>query len=128
MSRGGGMGGGPPQDAPTGRERPNPMQGLDRLVIFHEGDEFNVTDSQDIMMSVRTDGGRTERWTPRGQEFVSASETAKGLVVRSEMESGPSRSTVYALDDDGRLVVVHTLRPPRADKSIELKMVYDRTE
>ena len=50
--------GGPPGGGRSGGssdsdgERPEPGQALARLVIFHEEDEFNVTDAQDVMQTV----------------------------------------------------------------------------
>lgn len=140
--RGGGMGGGrgaggsgrgmPPggdRTAQTDRKPPMMMQGLDRLEVFHEADEFAVTDANDILQSLRTDGRRIERWTPMGQVFETAKVSAEGIVVRSEGKDGPGRTVTYRLAEEGRrLIVVHMMRQPKSDKTVELKMVYDRAE
>jgi len=116
-------------DTPPGKKRPDMMRGHERLEIFHESEEFSVTDAMDIMQTVYTDGRRTERWTPLGQMFDTATPTGNGIMVRSEMPDGNSRSVTYTLSDTGdRLTVVHTFKPPKSDRVVTLKMVYDRVE
>ncbi|MBU0741966.1 hypothetical protein KKG45_13305 [bacterium] len=108
---------------------PAMMQGLERLEIFHEGDEFAVTDDMDILQSLYTDGRRIERWTPMGQVFETATVTGDGIVVRSEGKDGRDRTVTYTLDTEGRrLTVVHEFKPPRRDETVALRMVYDRAE
>ena len=116
-------------DAPPGKKRPDMMRGRERLAIFHEGEEFSVTDAMDVMQTVYTDGRRTERWTQLGQMFDTATPTKDGLMVRSEMSDGNSRSASYTLSDTGnRLTVIHSFKPPKSDKTVHLKMVYDRAK
>ncbi|MBC8425473.1 hypothetical protein H8E07_15240 [bacterium] len=116
-------------DAPPGKKRPDMMRGRERLAIFHEDEEFSVTDAMDVMQTVYTDGRRTERWTQLGQMFDTAVPTKDGLMIRSEMSDGNSRSATYTLSDTGdRLTVVHSFKPPKSDKTVHLRMVYDRVE
>ncbi len=116
-------------DAPPGRKPRNMMAGLDRLEIFREGEEFAVTDDMDIMQSLFTDGRSTERWTAMGQIFETATVTSDGIVVRSEATDGPGRVVTYTLKEDGnQMTVIHSFKPPKSDKTITLRMVYDRSE
>ena len=116
-------------DAPPGKKRPDMMRGSERLVIFHEGEEFSVTNARDVMQTVYTDGRRTERWTQLGQMFDTAQATKDGLVIESVMPDGNNRSITYILSDTGdRLTVIHAFKPPKSDKTVSLKMVYDQAE
>ena len=116
-------------DAPPGKKRPDMMRGRERLEIFHEGEEFSVTDAMDVMQTVYTDGRRTERWTQLGQMFDTATPTENGLMVQSRTPDGKSRSITYTLSDTGdRMTVVHSFQPPKSDRVVTLKMVYDRIE
>ncbi len=140
MGGGGGMGGGDGSQSNTrggsfGGERtgkaagagapPEMTGGRSRLVLFHEGPEFGVTDAMDISQTVTTDGRRCERWTQRGQVFETAKAESGRIVVRSEGQDGQARTTTYELNADGsELTVLTTFKPPWADKEVSLRSVY----
>ena len=137
---GGGMGGGGQSNtrsgsfggAQTGKAAgasapPEMAGGRSRLVLFHEGPEFGVTDAMDISQTVTTDGRKSERWTHRGQVFDTAKAEPGRIVVRSEGQDGQVRTTAYELNADGsELTVLMTFRPPWADKDVSLRSVYVR--
>ena len=101
--------------------------GRSRLVIFHAGPEFGVTDAMDISQTVTTDGRKSERWTQRGQVFETAVVEDGKIVVHSEGQDGQVRTTSYELNADGtELTVLMAFKPPRADKDITLRSVYVR--
>ncbi len=131
MAQGGGRGRGGAQKGgggqpPTDLRPPRVIQGLARLEIFHEAEEFAVTDANDILQSLYTDGRRVERWTEQGRVLDTATISTGGIVVRSEGESG-DRTVTYVLDETGdRLMTRHVFTPPGQKSSVTLKMVYDR--
>lgn len=144
---GGGMGGGPGMGGGGGQGNtrggsfggdqtgktagaggpPELAGGRSRLVIFHAGPEFGVTDAMDISQTVTTDGRKCERWTHRGQVFETAAVEDGRIVVRSTGQDGQVRTTSYELNADAsELTVLLTFKPPRADKDVVLRSVYVR--
>ncbi len=126
-SRGGSFGGEPAGKSAGAGAPPEMAGGRSRLVIFHEGPEFDVTDAMDISQSVTTDGRKCERWTHRGQVFETAKVEGGAIVVRSEGQDGMTRTTTYELNaDGGELTVLMSFKPPWADKEITMRSVYKR--
>ncbi len=126
-TRGGSFGGGQTGKTAGAGGPPELAGGRSRLVIFHQGPEFGVTDAMDISQTVTTDGRKSERWTHRGQVFETASVEDGRIVVRSTGQDGQVRTTSYELGADGNeLTVLLTFKPPRADKDVVLRSVYVR--
>lgn len=126
-TRSGSFGGAPTGKAAGAGAPPEMTGGRSRLVLFHEGPEFGVTDAMDISQTVTTDGRKCERWTQRGQVFETAKSESGRIVVRSEGQDGQVRTTAYELNADGsELTVLTTFKPPWADKDVSLRSVYVR--
>jgi len=126
-TRGGSFGGGQTGKTAGAGGPPELAGGRSRLLIFHQGPEFGVTDAMDISQTVTTDGRRSERWTHRGQVFETAALQDGRVVVRSEGQDGQVRTTTYELNADAsELTVRMTFKPPRADKDVTLRSVYVR--
>lgn len=126
-TRSGSFGGAQTGKAAGAGAPPEMTGGRSRLVLFHEGPEFGVTDAMDISQTVTTDGRKCERWTQRGQVFETAKAESGRIVVRSEGQDGLVRTTAYELNADGsELTVLTTFKPPWADKDVSLRSVYVR--
>lgn len=99
-----------------------------RLEIFLEGVELNVTDGLDITRLLHTDGRQDKIWTERGEVEATARWEGPALTVRW---AGPRDKTGtvrrYELSEDGATLTVTDERPlPGQDKTVKIRMVYDR--
>jgi hypothetical protein len=130
--RGGGMGGGPMSDNPPGKshdraKRPDMEAGRARLIIFAEAEEFVVTDANEIVRTLYTDGRACETWTDRGKLDEKAQIVDGEVVVVSRDERGGARTTVYAYDPEADLLTVRvSLTPPGSKTELTLRSVYAR--
>jgi len=129
----GGFGGGRQEGDDGGGRRGGAMQdpgkARERLTIYLDGDEFNVTDGNDLSTVFAVGGRSSQVWTPRGA--CSANALWEGTVLRIELSApeggrGGAERLTYALEDD-RLVVTRTVTPPGADEAVTLRSVYTRT-
>lgn len=113
-------------ERPGGLEGPG--QARARLTIFHAGEEFNVTDGNDLSTVFRCGAGDATVWTPRGPRVARA--LWEGEVLRIELrpggdDRGAAETVTYALTGE-RLVVVRSLTPPGGDEPVRLRSVYVR--
>ncbi|HRX52789.1 MAG TPA: hypothetical protein P5571_15580 [Candidatus Krumholzibacteria bacterium] len=112
-----------------GRPMEDPGKARERLTIYLDGDEFNVTDGNDLSTVFAVGGRASQVWTPRGA--CTANALWEGTVLRIELSApeggrGGAERLTYALEDD-RLVVTRTVTPPGADEAVTLRSVYTRT-
>ncbi len=126
----GGMGGGhegrSAQDPAAGRAGAQIMQRLQKLVIFHEGDELDITDGLDISRLLRTDGRPTTVWTERGQVKATATWQNNHLEVHWR-GGGADRTSRYSISADGsQFTALEEIVRPGQDKGVVLRLVYDR--
>ena len=143
--RGGGMGGGPGGGnggAPGGDEDRNTTQNrkmdprthmkkkFERLEIYINGLELNVTDGLDITHLLYTDARQVTIWTERGEAKAQALWSGDELEVRWQASNGDTaRIRYYIPSEDGQtLTVVDRLRQPDSEEFVSLQMVYDRTK
>lgn len=137
MGGGGGMRGGGGRGQEGGPENPDQARGGEearrrhaRLEIFHEGAELNVTDGLDITRLLHTDGRQDKIWTERGE--VAATARWAGPVLNVSWKSPRDKNATlrtYELSEDGRTLTVTDERPlPGQDKSVRIRLVYDRQD
>lgn len=100
----------------------------EHLEIFHEGQEFDLTNGLDITQTYFTDGRAMSVWTQQGE--MSASATWQGPVLVMEWrpsDKAPGRTRKFQLSEDGNtLTVTEERRLPGQDKPVKLRLVYDR--
>ena len=100
------------------------------LEIFHEGDEFNITNGQGLSQVLTIGSTENRIWTARGEMTAVAAYQGASLVISMKPNrKGPGTTRTYLLSEDGeRLTVIEERYMPRMDRPVRLKSVYDRVE
>ena len=129
---GGGRGG---QDGTSAQNRnldpqTHMKQKFERLEIFIDGLELNVTDGLDITHLLYTDARQVTIWTERGEAKAQALWSGEDLEVRWQARNGDmARIRNYIPSEDGQtLTVVDRLRQPDSEEFVSRQMVYDRVD
>lgn len=134
--RGGGRRGGsrpdaaPQQDTLGSAQHTQLLQKVERLQIFHDGIELNITDGLDISRLLYTDGRPLKIWTQQGETAATAMWQGQALIVSWESsQSGSGRLRRYLLSADGlRLTVTERRGDADSDKSPEMQLVYEKRD
>jgi len=126
----GGQGGQTPADPEAQSRREEMKKQVSRLVIFQDGIELNVTNGLDISRLFFADGRTMDIWTQQGMAKATAEWTGPILVVQWQIgEEGPHQVRRYSLDESGnRLIVSETRQQPNNDKTVDLTLVYERSD
>jgi hypothetical protein len=134
--RGGGFGGGPAGGrGPRGnggagreqmQERLRQLENSPRdMVILQEGDDVTMIHPNGDTLTVCADGKKRTHQMMLGEVEIHARWVDLALEVKTRRSSGSEKIRLYRISSEGRLEVVHLLRPPRASETIEIVTVYD---
>jgi len=98
------------------------------LEIFHEGDEFDLTDGMQISRMLRIGGEPTEVFTPRGSVKAAAAWEGDALVVTERDPQGQVRRTrQFRLSGDRSTLTVKEIRQlPGKEGNAVMSLVYRR--
>lgn len=107
----------------TGRE-------FGRLEIFHDGDEFDLTDGMQVSRVLKIGGQPTEVFTPRGSMKAAAAWEGEALVVtESNPEGRVMRTRQFMLSADRQVLTVREVRHmPGKDGDLAMTVVYRREQ
>ncbi len=107
----------------TGRE-------FGRLEIFHDGDEFDLTDGMQISRMLKIGGQPTEVFTPRGSMKAAAAWEGEALVVTERNPEGRvMRTRQFMLSADKQVLTVREVRHmPGKDGDLSMTVVYRREQ
>ncbi|MBK7047109.1 MAG: hypothetical protein IPH48_11515 [bacterium] len=100
------------------------------LEIFHEGDEFDLTDGMQISRMLRIGGEPTEVFTPRGSVKAAAAWEGDALVVTERDPQGQVRRTrQFRITGDRSTLTVKEIRQlPGKEGNAVMSLVYRRVE
>jgi hypothetical protein len=98
------------------------------LEIFHEGDEFDLTDGMQISRMLRIGGEPTEVFTPRGSVKAAAAWEGDALVVTERDPQGQVRRTrQFRITGDRSTLTVKEIRQlPGKEGNAVMSLVYRR--
>ncbi len=98
------------------------------LEIFHEGDEFDLTDGMQVSRMLRIGGEPTEVFTPRGSVKAAAAWEGEALVVTERDPQGQVRRTrQFRLSGDRSTLTVKEIRQlPGKEGNAVMSLVYRR--
>jgi hypothetical protein len=101
-----------------------------RLEIFHDGDEFDLTDGMQISRVLKVGGQPTEVFTPRGSMKAAAAWEGEAMVVTERNPDGRvMRTRQFMLSADKQVLTVREVRHmPGKDGDLTMTLVYRRDQ
>lgn len=101
-----------------------------RLEIFHDGDEFDLTDGMQISRVLKVGGQPTEVFTPRGSMKAAAVWEGEAMVVTERNPDGRvMRTRQFMLSADKQVLTVREVRHmPGKDGDLTMTLVYRRDQ
>ncbi len=101
-----------------------------RLEIFHDGDEFDLTDGMQISRVLKIGGQPTDVFTPRGTMKAAATWEGDALVVNERNPDGRvMRTRQFMLSTDKQVLTVREVRHmPGKDGDATMTLVFRREQ